>query len=1049
MYRDGMMQALDPITFDPNATGSPIIEETGLKYDGSFSRGLSLGNRQDLVLNSNFDLRMAGPLGDDIEILAALSDNSIPLQPEGNTQQLQEFDKIFIQLSKGRNVLIGGDFEMKRPASHFMNYFKRTQGARFATAISLGENKTLSTAVAIAGSKGKFARINIDGVEGNQGPYRLPGTDGERFIIVLAGSEKIYVDGKLLLRGLEKDYTIDYNAGEVFFTPNQLITKDKRIIAEYEYSVQSYNRSIYTGEIDYQAKGYGLHFNAYSEQDGILSAGLLNLTTEDKRFLADLGDNIESSFSSSIRRRDEGFDPNIVMYALIDSLGFDRVLVRSSDPEVALYTARFTFVGQNQGDYIQVASESNGEVYAWLEPDPVSGPRGTHSPVQQLVTPRQRQMYTFGGHVDLGKQGVFRSEVSATKNDLNRFSDGDSGDDVGFAINNRLDKSFTLKKKEDAPDLIFATSFMHEFVQQDFRALNPYRAAEFSRDWNLRDIDQDDEHLMFASIALRQGSNKELSYQYSGLFRKNLYDGNKHLITARFENPGFAIKAIFNHLSSEDQFRSSTFQRPIVDISKSFGTARNWTLGAYFEEEKNSVRNLDQGDTLSLSSFYYDLGKIYLRKEQGKKLNLEMSYQKRWDYRARNTQYGLATLADDFSIGGRWAEGVTSILDGTLTVRNLSILDPERQTAEAGLNYLGRITHQLNIGEGLLRTNTTYQVSSGQEPKRTFQYLKVDPGLGVYTFIDVNGDGIQQVNVFAIAAFQEQAEYVRVTILTNEFIPTNNITFNQSYSLDPRKALTNKDGILAKFSDQGSIRIDRKNLQNSSASLWNPFELSIADSSLISVSSQIRNVFYFNRTNPRYDFQWEWEDFRNRIILTTGFESKGLARHTLRSRINFKKSWSTILSFSREINVQDSESFDAKDFQIEGYEIKPEITWQPSTKFRLNGKYRRVDKTNVLEDGGQQAMINDVNLESVWNQASTSALRFNVSLVLIDFSGNPNPSLEFTMLEGLKNGTNWIWGLSYDRRLANNIRINISYDGRKSETAKVVHTARAQVSAFF
>ena len=60
-----------------------------------------------------------------------------------------------------------------------------------------------------------------------------------------------------------------------------------------------------------------------------------------------------------------------------------------------------------------------------------------------------------------------------------------------------------------------------------------------------------------------------------------------------------------------------------------------------------------------------------------------------------------------------------------------------------------------------------------------------------------------------------------------------------------------------------------------------------------------------------------------------------------------------------------------------------------------------------------------------------------------------NGALEFAMLEGLKTGTNWLWGLSYDRKLVNNIRINLSYNGRKSGSAKVVHTARAQVSAFF
>ena len=61
----------------------------GLKRSGSIVRGVNVGSNKDMTLNSGLNLQLSGKLTEDLEIVAALTDASTPIQPEGNTQTLR------------------------------------------------------------------------------------------------------------------------------------------------------------------------------------------------------------------------------------------------------------------------------------------------------------------------------------------------------------------------------------------------------------------------------------------------------------------------------------------------------------------------------------------------------------------------------------------------------------------------------------------------------------------------------------------------------------------------------------------------------------------------------------------------------------------------------------------------------------------------------------------------------------------------------------------------------------------------------------------------
>lgn len=212
-----------------------------LRILGSRSLGVSFGSAREPSLNQSLRVSINGRLSKDLSLKAALSDEESPLLPEGTTEKLSELDKVFFEIS-GRDLSATlGDYDYSLSASGFGRVERKLKGA-----LVKGETSWGGLSLAGARSKGEFAVTRLSPVEGKQGPYELRPQGEEEETIVIPGSERVWLDGELLTRGENNDYTIDYSTGEITFTHRRLITRDSRISVDYEYSTNSYPRSLFS-----------------------------------------------------------------------------------------------------------------------------------------------------------------------------------------------------------------------------------------------------------------------------------------------------------------------------------------------------------------------------------------------------------------------------------------------------------------------------------------------------------------------------------------------------------------------------------------------------------------------------------------------------------------------------------------------------------------------------------------------------------------------------------------------------------------------------------
>lgn len=1013
----------------PEKQKSNFVPFDGLNTDGSITRGITVGNNQNMVTNSNLDLQITGKISDKINIRASVQDSNVPLQNGGYSQKIDEFDQIFIELFAQNWSIKAGDLFIENRKSMYLNFNKKIQGVSTKFTFEGDHSKTeIEAAAALA--RGQYAKSNFIGQEGNQGPYKLKGTNNELYILIISGSEKVYVNGRLLTRGENNDYVIDYNSGEIRFTSLFPITADMRIAIEYQYTDRNYTRYLGYGGINHKTKNWDFSGYVYSESDIKNQPLQQNLNEEQIQILQQAGNDIDKMLAPSIY--EDTYSENKVLYKKENYNG-NEIFVYSNNPEDQLYAVNFTYMGTNLGNYELANTSGIGKIYRYVEPIG-NLPQGSYEPVSRLVAPTKLTVATVMTKYNPNEKTLLNIEAAISNNDQNLFSTIDDQNNKGWAGNINGRQRIVSKK-------IIVDAFANlQFVHKNFKPVERLYSIEFDRDWNL-DTQFGNQNIITAGLTAILNPQSQMTYQFDRLEFTKSYEGYKNSLNLNYIKNAFSTQSSTSILSANAITNQTKFIRSNSNIV--YKKNEKW-VGLKFELEDYQIKNKATAELQSASQRFFQAD-AFIGRGDSTKMFIELGYQFRANDSLHNNKLQRTTQANVVYVKSQVFKTKTSDLNVYINYR---ILDFKKEHLPSENTLNSRISYNDRFFKNFIQTATVYENTSGSIAQQEFTYLEVEAGLGTHMWNDYNGNGIQELEEFEIALYPDQAKYVRLYLPNQIYLRTHQTKFSESLNIN-FSIWQNESGLkkwISKFHNQTTYLIDKNEFKNGKEIQWNPFAKT--DENLASINENFRNSFYFNRSKHRFSSTYSYIQNRTKNLLNSGSIEGNLKTHQFQFTHLMKKYW--LLNFITKAEKANSvsENYAEKNYQIDSYTLHPKISYLLTSQASIDLFYEYKDKFNNLTN---LESLKQHRLGASFNYNTNKKFSMNGELSYFEnkFVGNVYSAVAFQMLEGLQPGKNLTWHLLFQRNLTKYLDLNINYQGRTSETANTIHTGTIQLRAFF
>jgi hypothetical protein len=996
-----------------------------LNKSGSITRGVTVGSNRGLKVNSSLNLNVSGKVADNVEVVAALTDQSTPLQPEGTTQNLQEIDKVFVQVKAPHLSATMGDYYLELSESQFARYSRKLQGA-----MGKADYPNVSLTVSGAVSRGKYFSMTFNGQEGNQGPYQLKGDRGQIDIIVLAGTERVFIDGEAMVRGETNDYIIDYSTAQVTFTRRRLITADSRIVVDFQYSDEKYRRSLYAARAAGQLWHDRVALSATFLREADDSSNPLDFTLSEEK-LATL--------------RAAGDDPSKAVQTGISYVGPGNGTYSKTDD------GYFRYTGSDSGDYRLTFSDMGEGLGSYRYRsfgiyDYVGKGQGRYEPVQLLTTANSHNLADFTMTLKPVKGVTLQSEVALSALDLNTFSNLDDQDNDGMAQNWRLnikpDSLRFLGRRLGS----FEMQAHYQRVEDRFQDIDRTTEVEYNRRWDLPSSAPRGEEVREWLGRYQPWSGYSLNGEYGSIQKGDYFSSTRwqfenRLNRRRWPDAMFRVERIVKDESTIDRSGDWLRQRG------SF----NYRLGKFtpLVDYEAEVKKENWSDSLHTGFRFYSYnGGLEFKPSSKISTTAKVAFRDDEDYSGLNT-FTEKSKAITQSLAVRLQQWKALSGSVEFTHRQRTFAD---STEDNKNTDLAEVRLNFSPWRNAVSSDVNYQISNTATAKKEPVYIQVSPGDGNYRF---DKDLNEYVN-------DPLGDLVMRTIVTDELIPVVELKASTRLQLSPARFFaargkTTKTNlktwqkVVSALSSETYVNVEERTQEKD---VWQVYLLNQSKfrQPVASIYGNLQfrqDLFVFeSRRDFSLRLRYQRRDEVNNQYVEGG-QNRLEREYNARLTNRYSERWSSQTEVIHKRTARFFGFSGRQNRDVYANQARIDLSFRPRSALEVAMESRiSREEDRFYED---PTRVTSVAILPRVTYAVKSKGRLRGELEYSNVSALPKGRvIPYEMANGRSIGQSFNWDLRFDYRVSVTIQASISYSGRNEPQRRgTIHTGRAQVTAAF